>query len=331
LSGFYLKSLGAAEWRVDPDWIAHNADILEGADYPFEPRAIGPGTLLILYATEFQKVFGVAEVTTGAYPALRHPRWPWRCDHRILLAVDHLDDAPPLTALNVPGERDLRLSVRQRPYVELSQDEFELGVEAFVAGVRETQPRSLHSHRPASLNGHRRGRLLRPLALGLVLALTGALGLGVALGLTPGDTDSGTLVKRVRNGVTETGYVETETVNGLVSRVIRWRTKEGETLTETVRGPLRLQRVEGGTLLVAGPARVRTTMLPGGTRTTRLPGQTTTLPGETVVRTDTVTDTVREVVTETVRDTVTEVVTVTEIQPAETVTVVVTETVPAAP
>jgi hypothetical protein len=36
-----------------------------------------------------------------------------------------------------------------------------------------------------------------------------------------------------------------------------------------------------------------------------------------------VTDTVREVVTETVRDTVTEVVTVTEIQPAETVTVVV--------
>jgi hypothetical protein len=318
LRGFYLKSLGAAEWRIDPDWIAHNADILDGADYPFEPRAIGPGTLLILYATGFQKVFGVAEVTTGAYPANRHPRWPWRCDHRILLAVDHLDDAPPLTALNVP-------------YVELNQDEFELGVEALVAGVRETQPRSLHSHRPASLNGHRRGRLLRPLAIGLVLALSGVLGLGVALGLTPDDTDSGALVKRVRNGVTETGEVETETVNGLVRRVIRWRTKEGETLTETVRGPLRLQRVEGGTLLVAGPTHVRTTTLPGGTRTTRLPGQTTTLPGETVVRTDTLTETLREVVTETVRDTVTEVVTVTEIQPAETVTVVVTETVPAAP
>jgi hypothetical protein len=178
----------------------------------------------------------------------------------------------------------------------------------------------------------RRGlRLLRPLAIGLVLALCGALGLGVALGLTPDHTDSGTLVKRVRNGVTETGEVETETVNGLVRRVIRWRTKEGETLTQTVRGPLRLQRVEGGTLLVAGPTLVRTTTLPGGTRTTRLPGQTTTLPGETVVRTDTVTETVRDVVTETVRDTVREVVTVTEIQPAETVTVVVTETVPAAP
>ena len=131
MSGFYLKSLGAAEWRIDPDWIAHNADILDGADYPFEPRAIGPGTLLILYATGFQKVFGVAEVTTDAYPANRHPRWPWRCDHRILLAVDHLDDAPPLTGLNVPGERDLRLSVRQRPYVELKQAEFELGMEAF--------------------------------------------------------------------------------------------------------------------------------------------------------------------------------------------------------
>jgi hypothetical protein len=170
-------------------------------------------------------------------------------------------------------------------------------------------------------------RLLRPLAIGLVLALCGALGLGVALGLTPDDSDSGTLVQRVRNGVTETGEVETETVNGLIRRVIRWRTKEGKTLTQTVRGPLRLRRVEGGTLLVAGPTVVRTTTLPGRTRTTRLPGQTTTLPGETVVRTNTVTQTVRDTVTEVVI----EVVTVTETQPAETVTVVVTETVPALP
>lgn len=164
-------------------------------------------------------------------------------------------------------------------------------------------------------------RNLRPLVLVPTLVVSGAVGLWVALALAP-DEGSGDLVTRVRNGVTETGEVETATVGGVVRRVIRWRTKEGESLTETVRGPVRLQRVEGGTVLVPGPAAVRTTTLPGQTKTT-----TTTLPGQTLVETVTQTDTV----TETVRDTVTDVVTVTERLPADTVTVVVTETVGSGP
>lgn len=168
--------------------------------------------------------------------------------------------------------------------------------------------------------------MLRPIVLIIVLAICGALGLGVALGVTP-DSESDTLVKRVRDGVTETGEVQTETVNGVVRRVIHWKTKEGETLTETVRGPLRVRRIEGGTLVVPGPTFVRTTTLPGQTRMTTLPGQTTTLPGQTVVQTET--ETVR--VTETVRETITDVVTVTETLPAETVTVVVTEPAPSVP
>ena len=162
-------------------------------------------------------------------------------------------------------------------------------------------------------------RNLRPLVLVLILGVSGAVGLGVALALAP-DEGPGDLVTRVRNGVTETGEVETANVGGVVRHVIRWRTKEGESLTETVRGPVRLQRVEGGTVLVPGPTAVRTTTLPGETKTT-------TLPGQTLVGTVTQTDTV----TETVRDTVTDVVTVTERLPAETVTVVVTETVGSGP
>jgi hypothetical protein len=73
-------------------------------------------------------------------------------------------------------------------------------------------------------------------------------------------------------------------------------------------------------VLVPGPTAVRTTTLPGETKTTTLPGQTLV---ETVTQTDTV--------TETVRDTVTDVVTVTERLPAETVTVVATETVGSGP
>jgi hypothetical protein len=41
--------------------------------------------------------------------------------------------------------------------------------------------------------------------LGVVLLVSGFMGLMVAMAFAPGDQQSGQLVKRVRNGVTETG------------------------------------------------------------------------------------------------------------------------------
>jgi hypothetical protein len=134
----YLKPLGATGWRIEPEWTVHNADILTGADYPFEPRSIGPGTLLVLYATGHQVIFGISEVTSRPYPANRHPRWPWRCDHRVRLAVPQLHDAPHLSTLNVAGRRDLLRSVRQRPFVELSRDEYGNALDALVRPLRRT-------------------------------------------------------------------------------------------------------------------------------------------------------------------------------------------------
>jgi hypothetical protein len=115
--------------------------------------------------------------------------------------------------------------------------------------------------------------------------------LGLTVGKTVGSGDAaaqdatapGTTVLRSQNGETQTGVVETVTLEGQVKRVIRWRTKEG-TVTRRAAGPTRYRTV--------------VTTSPGQTRTTTLPGETVTvtLPGETVTQTNT--ETVTETVTE---------------------------------
>jgi hypothetical protein len=123
--------------------------------------------------------------------------------------------------------------------------------------------------------------------------------LGLTAGRTVGGGDAaaqdeagiGSTVLRSQNGETQTGVLETVTLDGEVSRVIRWRTKEG-TVTQRTAGPTQYRTVA--------------TTSPGQTRTTMLPGQTVTvtLPGETVTQTNT--ETVTETNTVTVTETVTE-------------------------
>jgi hypothetical protein len=127
-----------------------------------------------------------------------------------------------------------------------------------------------------------------------------ALGVLAAKILTSQDAEArGPTVLRTHNGATETGVVETVTIDGAVRRVIQWRTREG-TVTQTVEGPMHLRTVQGSPVRVPGPT---ATMV--HTVTTR--GLTVTLPGETV------TETAQSTVTEmnTVTETVTESVTVT--------------------
>jgi hypothetical protein len=133
-------------------------------------------------------------------------------------------------------------------------------------------------------------------------ALVWAVVLGVLAArlVTGGDAQaSGPTVLRTKDGVTETGVVETVTIDGAVRRVIHWRTRDG-TVTQTVEGPLQLRTIQGSPVEVLGPT---ATIV----HTVTTPGFTVTLPGETV--TETVQDTVTEA--NTVTETVTEAVTVT--------------------
>ena len=118
------------------------------------------------------------------------------------------------------------------------------------------------------------------------------------------------LLLRTQNGSVQTGEVSTVTVDGKVKRVIRWRTKEGEVISETVTGPTSYRTAAGEQVFVAGPTSTVNHMstLPGQTqtvnqtRTVTTPGATVTLPAETM----TVHDTVTEVQTVTAVQTVTE-------------------------
>jgi len=109
----------------------------------------------------------------------------------------------------------------------------------------------------------------------------------------------GQTVLRTHDGLTETGVVETVTIDGAARRVIRWRTRKG-TVTQTVDGPMRLRTIHGDPVVVTGPTSAVV-------RTVTAPGSTVTVPGETVQNTVTEVNTV----TETVENTVTETVTVT--------------------
>jgi hypothetical protein len=167
----------------------------------------------------------------------------------------------------------------------------------------------------------------RIIVLAVVLAVCGAFGLVVAMAFAPNEEAGGTLVKRVRNGVTETGRIDTVTSNGIVKRVIHWRTRAGEPEIQTVEGPMRLQTLSGEPIYVAGPSHTSTvfgtTTLPSGTVIVTGPSVTSvqTLPAETVTQTlpaETVTETIHDTatVTETLHDTATEVVTETVTVPA---------------
>ena len=123
--------------------------------------------------------------------------------------------------------------------------------------------------------------------------------LGVIAGRAVGGGDAaaedaavgGTTVLRSQNGETQTGVVQTVTLDGEIRRVIRWRTKKG-TVTEETRGPTRYR-----TVATTSPGQTRTTTLPGHTVTVKLPGETVTQTNTETV-TDTSTVTIIETVTE---------------------------------
>lgn len=143
------------------------------------------------------------------------------------------------------------------------------------------------------MEGMNMGNNAKVILMGLAFFALGSL--GVATAVTTNDrpdvyTAPGSTAQRTVNGETQTGVVESVTEDGKVKRVIRWRTKEGEIVTETVEGPTRYRTLAGEEIFVPGPTttvhHTNTVHDPGETVT--LPGETVTLPGETVTETVTI-------------------------------------------
>jgi len=111
--------LAAGSWLVDPGRTA----------FPRRPR-MTTGDRLVLYASVWQRIFGIAEVISE--PTLEDPmaaRWPWSVRVELLIAVPVLSNAPPVEAIGVASR-----SMSQHSHIRLEARHLELAIEA-LSGV----------------------------------------------------------------------------------------------------------------------------------------------------------------------------------------------------
>jgi hypothetical protein len=111
--------LAAGSWLIDPGRTA----------FPRRPR-MRSGDRLVLYASVWQRIFGIAEVISE--PTLADPmaaRWPWSVEVELLVVVPVLSNAPPVEAIGVAPR-----SMSQHSHIRLEERHLELAIEA-LAGV----------------------------------------------------------------------------------------------------------------------------------------------------------------------------------------------------
>jgi hypothetical protein len=82
--------------------------------------SLEPGDLAILYASVWQAIFGVAEVSGVAEHDPARERWAWRFPIRPLVLVDDLDRAPPVEAAGIFPQ-----SLWRHSYIRLSEEQFD--------------------------------------------------------------------------------------------------------------------------------------------------------------------------------------------------------------
>jgi hypothetical protein len=82
--------------------------------------SVEPGEQAILYASVWQAIFGVVEITGVAEHDPERERWAWRFPIRPLVVLDDLDRAPPVEAAGIFPQ-----SIWRHSYIRLSKDQFE--------------------------------------------------------------------------------------------------------------------------------------------------------------------------------------------------------------
>ncbi|HWI75021.1 MAG TPA: hypothetical protein VNT55_23870 [Baekduia sp.] len=124
----WLKAIGHAKHPLPEAWLAdkRHPTRLTHTAFPRKPR-IAPGDRLVLYASVWKRVFGIAEVTSDPTPS-GHERWPWHVSIEPLILIPHLENAPPVEAIGVAPR-----SMSQQSHVRLTSRQYALAVEALGA------------------------------------------------------------------------------------------------------------------------------------------------------------------------------------------------------
>ena len=82
--------------------------------------SVEPGELAVLYASVWQAIFGIVEVTGVPENDPSRRRWAWHFPIRPLVLVADLEDAPPVEAAGVFPQ-----SLWRHSHIRLSEDQFQ--------------------------------------------------------------------------------------------------------------------------------------------------------------------------------------------------------------
>lgn len=128
--GVFLKAHGTAEQPMADHWLAAGSWLVRPGRTAFARRPrMTTGDRLVLYASVWQRIFGVAEVISeptleGAMAA----RWPWSVAVELLLVVPVLSNAPPVEAIGVAPR-----SMSQHSHIRLEPRHLERAIEALAS------------------------------------------------------------------------------------------------------------------------------------------------------------------------------------------------------
>jgi hypothetical protein len=126
----FLTAHGTGSAPLAEHWMTAGSRLIDPGrtGFPRRPR-MQPGDRLVLYASGWKCIFGVAEVTSEPHAdAAVSQRWPWSVGVELLVVVPVLSNAPPVEAIGVAPR-----SMSQQSHIRLEQRHFELALEALAS------------------------------------------------------------------------------------------------------------------------------------------------------------------------------------------------------
>ncbi len=130
----FLKAHGTGDAPLSDAWMQAGSALLDPGitAFPRRPRMVA-GARLVLYASGWRRIFGIAEVltepTTEFASRIDPERWPWSVGVELLVVVPLLSNAPPLEAIGVSPR-----SMSQQSHIRVEQRHLDRALEA-LAGV----------------------------------------------------------------------------------------------------------------------------------------------------------------------------------------------------
>ncbi len=126
----FLKAHGTGTAPLPDHWLRAGSRLMTPGRTasPRRPRIVS-GDRLVLYASGWRRIFGVAEVLCEpSADAPASPRWPWSVEVELLLVVPVLSNAPPVEAIGVASR-----SMSQHSHIRLEPRHLELALEALAS------------------------------------------------------------------------------------------------------------------------------------------------------------------------------------------------------